>query len=40
MSMYWNAASASPLVEEFVRSARLTLEQNPSIQTLEVLMRQ
>ncbi|HEY5341601.1 MAG TPA: LysR substrate-binding domain-containing protein [Candidatus Aquilonibacter sp.] len=40
MSMYWNAAAASPLVDEFVRSARLTLRQNPGIQTLEVSIRQ
>ena len=40
MSMYWNATATSPLVEEFVRSARLTLRQNPGIQTLEVSIRQ
>jgi DNA-binding transcriptional LysR family regulator len=40
MSMYWNAALAAPLVEEFVRSAQLTLRQNPGIQTLEVSIKQ
>jgi hypothetical protein len=38
--MYWSAAAASPLVEEFVRSTRLTIAQNPAIQTLEVSIRQ
>lgn len=40
MSMYWNAAVASPLVEEFVGSVRGTLRNNPHIQTLDVLIPQ
>lgn len=40
MSMYWNDAAGSPLVEEFVRSAQRTLRQNPAIQTLGVLIPQ